>query len=325
MGGATEMLEKMEHAGHAGHGGHGDDHGGGHGPGKMIGITMAILGVLLAFCAAMVGSARTEFIAAMVEQTDAGDEYQAVLVKHRIAMSQLRLLHAITPSQEEIHAFEKQLGGIHSRSGKEDTEDTAELKQAIELSTKELASIITPDPEDELDFVELVREYDEEAEVTKKWTDSYDEIVHAHFEASEHYEWAQLASEVGIVIASIALLLSSRAVWLGSVILGLACFGIIGWTYASTKTHLEHGEHAVEEAKKEVEKHKSSKSVAEREAAFVKEVEAKAKAAIAARGGGHGGEGHGGGDAPSHAPEPPKAPAASGSAGSAPAPAHPHH
>lgn len=320
------MLEKMEHAGHAGHGGHGDDHG--HGPGKLIGITMAILGVLLAFCAAKVGSARTEFIAAMVEQTDVEDEYDAILVKHRVAMSQLRLLHAITPSQDEIHSFEAQLKGVHSKSGKEDSEDTAELKQAIELSTKELAAIITPDPEDEMDFVELVREYHEEGELAKKWADSYEEIVHAHFEASEHYEWAQLASEVGIVIASIALLLSSRAVWGGSVVLGVACAGIIGWTYVGTKAHLEHGEHAVEEAKQEFKKHASDKSGAERDAKFVKEVEDKAKAALAARGhgaaGGHGGGGHGDGKTPDpHAP-----PAPSGSAASLPsasaAPAHDH-
>jgi hypothetical protein len=251
----------------------------------------------------------------MVDQTDAGDEYQAILVKHRIAMSQLRLLHAITPSQEEIHSFETQLKGVHSRSGKDDTEDTAELKQAIELSTKELAAIITPDPEDELDFVELVREYEEERDLARKWTDSYDEIVHAHFEASEHYEWAQLASEIGIVIASIALLLGSRAVWMGSIALGVLCFGIVGWTHVTTTKHLEHGEHAVEEAKKEMEKHNSNKAGVGRDAAFVKEVETKSKAAIAARGG-HG-DGHPGGDAPAHAPEPhaPSAPS-----GSAPAP-----
>ncbi|MEO8800799.1 MAG: hypothetical protein ABI551_23110, partial [Polyangiaceae bacterium] len=63
MSGATELLEQMEHAGHAGHSGHGHGGGGGHdagGPGKAIGITMALLGVMLAFCAAMVGSERTE-------------------------------------------------------------------------------------------------------------------------------------------------------------------------------------------------------------------------------------------------------------------------
>lgn len=39
---AHELVEKIEEAGHAAHGG---------GPGKAIGITMAILGVMLAFCA----------------------------------------------------------------------------------------------------------------------------------------------------------------------------------------------------------------------------------------------------------------------------------
>src|SRR5215472_17834015 len=48
MGEATELLEKMEEAGHGGHGHDGEGHGK-PGPGKQIGITMAILGVMLAF------------------------------------------------------------------------------------------------------------------------------------------------------------------------------------------------------------------------------------------------------------------------------------
>src|SRR5262245_56092256 len=89
MSGAHEMLEKMEHAGHAGHaeGGHG-------GPGKMIGITMALLGVMLAFCAAMVGSARTELIRATVEQANLWSIYQAESTKYRVMEADYEMLHA---------------------------------------------------------------------------------------------------------------------------------------------------------------------------------------------------------------------------------------
>ena len=63
MSEVSEMLEHAEHAAHGGHGGHGghDDHQGAK-TGRMIGLTMAILGVMLAFCAAEVGSARSELI-----------------------------------------------------------------------------------------------------------------------------------------------------------------------------------------------------------------------------------------------------------------------
>ncbi|MGH7328856.1 MAG: hypothetical protein ACREJX_10960, partial [Polyangiaceae bacterium] len=61
MSGAHEIAEHIEHAAH---GGHGDK-----GVGRMAGITMAILGVMLALCSAMVGGQRTDVIATMVEQS----------------------------------------------------------------------------------------------------------------------------------------------------------------------------------------------------------------------------------------------------------------
>ena len=255
MPGATELLEHMEHAGHAGHGGHGDDHGGkgGANTGRMIGITMACLGVMLAFCAAMVGSARTELIGTMVEQSNTLNEYQAEEMKYRSTLSQLQMLHALTPSQHEINAFEDQLKGVHKNSGAADSEDTAELKAAIALSTKELAAIITPDPEDELHFIELIHTYKEEATLSHEWAESYDELVEAHFKAAEHYEWAQLASEIGIVIASIALLLASRLVWGASLVCGILCACVIAWTYVDTRGHIHHGEQAIAKEKKEYE------------------------------------------------------------------------
>ena len=238
-----ELLEKMEHAAHAGQD-HGE-HGSGN-TGRLIGITMAMLGVMLAFCAAMVGSARTELIATMVEQSNTENSYEASRSKHRMMMAQLEMLHAITPSRAELAKFEDGLKGIHSKSGKEDTEDTAEIKAAIDVSTRAIVDILTPDPEDEFHFVKLIRKYEKEAELSHEWAEAYDEVIQGHFIAAEHYEWAQLASEIGIVIASIALMLSSRAVWGVSVVFGVGCIVVILWTYTGTKSHIHHGEHEVE-------------------------------------------------------------------------------
>src|SRR5215813_7018975 len=120
MSEATELLEKMEEAAGHGHGGHG-------GPGKMIGITMAILGVMLAFCAAMVGSQRTELIKTMVEQSSKWGLYQSESMKFRVMEA--------------------------------DDEDTAELKETIDLATRELAEILTPDKEDEDRFASIRDRY----------------------------------------------------------------------------------------------------------------------------------------------------------------------
>ena len=91
MSGATELLEQMEHAGHAG--GHGDHgHGGGdQNSGRAIGITMALLGVMLAFCAAMVGSERTELISTMVEQANKWGIYQSETTKFRVITGDLEI------------------------------------------------------------------------------------------------------------------------------------------------------------------------------------------------------------------------------------------
>src|SRR3954463_1589407 len=80
--------ESMEHAGHAAHGAHAG------GPGKGIGLTMAMLGVLLAFCAAEVGAQRTELTKALVEQTQVSAESQANQMKYRLVMLELEKVRA---------------------------------------------------------------------------------------------------------------------------------------------------------------------------------------------------------------------------------------
>ncbi len=301
-----ELLEKMEHAAHAG-GGHGD-HGSGN-TGKLIGITMAMLGVMLAFCAAMVGSARTELIATMVEQSNTENSYEASRSKHRMMMAQLEMLHAITPSRAELAKFETELKGVHSKSGKEDTEDTAEIKAAIDLSTRAIVDILTPDPEDEIHFVKLIRKYEKEADLSHEWAEAYDEVIEGHFAAAEHYEWAQLASEVGIVIASIALLVGSRAVWGVSVVFGVGCAGVILWTYLGTRSHIHHGEEDVAKRKSAVMELRKQDATNKDDEKTLEGIE-------------HGLVNHGGHGAGSGEPHAPSAPSSSAVPAGSVAPAH---
>jgi hypothetical protein len=225
MGKLAEHMEHVGHAGHEGDHGHGDHGGGGIGPGKGIGITMAILGVLLALCAAMVGSERTELTRTMVQQTNAHNLYQAESMKHRMMISELEMLHALTPSKSEVESFERALEKIRQGAGKG---DNPEVMNAIELSSREIADILSPDHADLLHFVDVIKKYEERKQVAKEWYEAYDPAVDAHFEAAEWYEKAQLLAEIGIVIASIALLLSSRSFWIVSLIAGVGCAGVVG-------------------------------------------------------------------------------------------------
>ena len=249
MSEATEMLDHMEHAGHGG--GHGGG-GGKGGSGKIIGITMAVLGVMLALCAALVGSQRTELIKTMVEQSNKWGIYQSESMKFRVIEADAEILHAITPSKAEVKKFEQALKEVRAHSGRADDEDTAELKDAIDVSTRELADILSPDKEDEEHFAALRLSYKRDMAEAKEDAEAYEGAIEAHQEAAEWYERAQLCAEIGIVIASIALLLGDRRVWGVAVVIGAAGAVIIGMTYLRTGTQLAAAEKKIEAAAKTV-------------------------------------------------------------------------
>src|SRR5436190_8705690 len=93
---AHATMEHAEHTAHAGHG-HGDDHAHGGGAGasnKIFGITMALIGVLIAFCSAMVGSERNELTRTMIEQTQAHADFTSASTKLRLIMIEVEKQHA---------------------------------------------------------------------------------------------------------------------------------------------------------------------------------------------------------------------------------------
>jgi hypothetical protein len=242
-----ELAEHIEHA----KGGHGEGHGGGKGgPSRAIGITMALLGVMLAFCAAMVGAARTELIATMVEQSNKLSNYQAESMKYRVMAADVEMLHAITPTKAEVDKFEAKLMSVKRVSGKSDDEDTTELKEAIALASKELADVLTPDPEDETHLKNMANRFQHDMKEAKEDAECYDDKIAAHFDAAEWYERAQLAAEIGIVIASVALLLGSRAIWAISLVFAVSGAGVIARTFVHTHGMLEVAEKKIEEAQK---------------------------------------------------------------------------
>jgi len=189
----------LEHAEHAAHSAHGSEHSHEHSSGvgasnKLFGVTMALIGVLIAFCSAMVGSERNELTRAMIEQTQAHADFTAASTKYRLIMIELEKQRARVSTQRDP------AGGFS--------------------------------PVDR--FIELAGDYTKERSLSKAWADSYKPVVEAHFDAAEHFEKAQVVAEIGIVLASLAVLLASRPSWMVSVILSVICVGLLCRTYFHT-------------------------------------------------------------------------------------------
>jgi Domain of unknown function (DUF4337) len=242
-----ELAHHIEHSGHSGHppDGHAGGHAAGQASGKAIGISMAILGVMLAFCAAMVGAARTELVATMVEQSNRFSLYQAESMKFRVMEADVEMMHALTPTSAEIAKLDTALAGVRRVSGKADDEDTQELKAAIAVAAKEVAEVLSADPEDEAHLKAIARHYEHDMKEAKEDAECYDDKIKAHFESAEWYERGQLCAEIGIVVASVALLLSSRKVWFVALIFGAASAAVILRTYVHTSSVLEAAEQKI--------------------------------------------------------------------------------
>ena len=235
-----EVVEHIEHAAHGGHGGSGAS--------RYIGITMALLGVMVAFCSAMVGGERTELIKSMVEQSTRMGTYQTETMKFRAMMANNELLKALSPEKDEIAKIESTLRNKRGAGGKQDDEDTAELKDLISSSVEDLADLLTPDHSVIVKFAKSAKIYERDMKEAKEDADSYDKMIQARQDAAEGYERALLAAEIGIVIASVALLLANRMVWGISVILAITCLGTAGFTFVETRHGVSSAEDKIKKA-----------------------------------------------------------------------------
>ena len=195
-----------------------------------IGLTMAILGVVLAFAAAKVGAERTDLTEALVSQQHAHANFQAQDIKHRVAILSLQNLHAEAAGAGKTNAA------------------------------------------DMLGMAGSAERYEHEAEVALEWVDAYDPMIEARTESQEHFERGQLAAEIGIVIASIALLLKRRLVWVLAIGFGAASIAQI--TVTSIHIHHEAGEaeEKIEKAEKAFEELHVANKTTKEDKALVDEI-----------------------------------------------------
>lgn len=233
-----ELTEKMEHATPV------ENKFGQFG--VIVGVTIATLGVLLALCSALVGGQRTALIASMVEQSSAGTRYQALSTRHRVLLAQLQQLHALIPDIDKFKAWDKEVRQLTTELT---SPDNIKLARIIRLENAKNLSAEIPTEDDLKQFTTMINRLEERSQAAMDWTNSFDAKIIAHSIGGEHYEWAQLAAEVGIVVASIALLFMSRIVWFCSVCLGVATIFISSTTYLTISSQLNAASQKIAKAK----------------------------------------------------------------------------
>jgi len=184
---------------------------------KHIGLTMALIGVLIACCSALVGSQRNEVTRMMIEQTQAHSDFSSASTKFRVVMLELEKRRAALPAEAGNPV---QVPGLKR-------------------------------------FLRLYVDYNQERALAKTWADSYQPLITAHFNAAESYERAQLIAEIGIMIASLAVLLSNRPAGLISIALAVICVAMLANTFVKTRSAVsrtsdtvQQAEHAYQELRK---------------------------------------------------------------------------
>jgi Domain of unknown function (DUF4337) len=230
--------EITEHIEHAGHDGHESGHGGAIS--RWIGITIAILGVLLAVCSAQLGAARTELITTMVEENAAKSKYAAVATKYRMLQAELQHLHAAMPNLDDL---EKKDTDLNTLQGEVKSEDVKQELKAFHLHMAKVLNTVIPTPTDVERFLIILDDTRKETEAARKWSESYRDAVEVHKDSAEHFEYALLCAEIGIVVASVGLLLGkqvlyARVAFATALVLGLLSLSIAAGTFAVNKQKL---------------------------------------------------------------------------------------
>jgi Domain of unknown function (DUF4337) len=246
----AEIHEVVEHIEHAAHASHGAEHSAGS-LSKQIGLTMAVLGVLLAFCSALVGASRTELIAQMVERGHVEAKHQTLSTKACMFEANLVQLHALQPDPKLLAANRKRIDALGADLVKDP--NASRLHQVLELQVQQVLTTVTPTPAVMARLVGQMRNLQKLAEAARAWAHSYEGAIVAHSQAAEHYELSQLCVEIAIVVCSVALLLSNRTLWVIAMLLGVVCMGNLYHTHHAAGQALSQATTKIESSRQSYE------------------------------------------------------------------------
>lgn len=131
--------------------------------------------------------------------------------------------------------------------------------KATQASTDKILNTVIPTESDVKRFLGLIHHIREQNEAANEWAESFRSAVKVHDNTASRFEIAFLGAEIGIVIASVGLLLVKKAkfargAWGMAIILGLGSMGVA----IATKINNTHELHAAEEKISESEHHFTS-------------------------------------------------------------------
>ena len=138
--------------------------------------------------------------------------------------------------------------------------DESKLAKIIRLENAENLNAEIPTRDDLLSFVALVKAVKQEQEAACEWVEAFRAAIQIHSRGAEQFEWAQLVSEIGIVIASLALLFNSRMAWYGALLLVVTALMILGTTYLRVSVRLHGAEKSIHDARAHFESTNTKKS-----------------------------------------------------------------
>jgi hypothetical protein len=168
----------------------------------------------------------------MVEENGAKARYLTVSSKYRTLQAQLQQLHAAMPDPELLAKKNEQLKDLEAEVK---SPETLQGIKANAMQTDKILNTVTPTQSDVLRFLALTDRIREEADAAKEWSESYHDAVQLHGNTAERFEIALVTVEIGIVIASVGLLLAKRvrfalAAWILAIVLGVLGLGVAATT-----------------------------------------------------------------------------------------------
>lgn len=243
---------------------------------RWIGLTTALLSILIAVCSSQANAVRTDFIARMVEEDGTTVRLQNVSTKYILLQAQLQHIHAMMPDPPSYLSIEASLQALEKSKM---NEETAKVVQALRLSTRKLLEAVMPSSADVQHFAKLIRGYRAELEAAKKWADSYTPVIEVLQVATSRMETAQLVSELAVILASLALMTGnvrwlSRSMWMASIALGIVSIIILVVTLVLNQGGVHRSEAALEHAREAYLELTKGNDNAQRDEALLKGIEA---------------------------------------------------
>jgi hypothetical protein len=157
--------------------------------------------------------------------------------------AQLEQLSAIAPTGEQVAKLHHELDALQATARPEQADA---VKGALLVGVG-VSEMIQPTPEPLARLLGLARKAGHKSKLATHWTEAYEPAIAAYSSQAEGFERGQLCAEIGIVLASIALLMSNKKAWFGSLALGLACAGLVSFTFVTERPRLHAAEEAIEE------------------------------------------------------------------------------